>query len=157
MNRENIEFAIKLMSEAKALNMCSYQSSEAIAKTVPGLHACGNTACFIGYLALTPEFTNFVIGALGGINSKVSYDGSLYEDGAYLEDLPPEMTLSAFLGIDRELAHRFIFNVPEFEEDYDYAGDDGDEKGCFYPVPFPEVEPKHVIEKLNQLLAGELQ
>ena len=27
----------------------------------------------------------------------------------------------------------------------------------FYPVPFKEVTPEHVIEKLNLILTGELQ
>lgn len=154
MNRENVEFAIKLMGEAKCLSMSTFQSSSSgeCSKSIEQLHACGNSACFIGYLALTEKFKTFVTAAFKlDKSSKIDFDGSLYErftftdsECEYRRVADSDLTLATFLGIEVDLAEQFIYGMSESR--------DG-----FYPVRLAEVEPEHVIEKLNQLLAGELE
>lgn len=56
MNKENINKAIAVMKRAKNLQMTAWQNSYEIAQTEDELHTCGNTACFAGYIAISPEF-----------------------------------------------------------------------------------------------------
>jgi hypothetical protein len=54
MNVDNIKYAIEVMKKAKSLSMTSFQHGTTEVESVKELHTCGNTACFIGYLVLTP-------------------------------------------------------------------------------------------------------
>lgn len=54
MNKERIQYAISIMEQAENLDMNSYQSAFNHVATIKELHTCGNTACFAGYLALSP-------------------------------------------------------------------------------------------------------
>lgn len=56
MNKENINKAIAVMKRAKNLQMTAWQNSSKIAQTEEELHTCGNSACFAGYIAISPEF-----------------------------------------------------------------------------------------------------
>lgn len=56
MNKERIQYAISIMEQAKNLKMTYWQGEEGFSSTIEELHTCGNTACFAGYLALSPLF-----------------------------------------------------------------------------------------------------
>lgn len=66
MNIENINKAIAVMERARdrlSLKMCDWQAPRDgeydvnhVVKTEKELHACGNTACFAGHMAVSPEW-----------------------------------------------------------------------------------------------------
>ena len=63
MNCERIQAAIAMMKRAipRYFDMTDWQNERPghiieIAQTESELHTCGNTACFAGHLALSPEF-----------------------------------------------------------------------------------------------------
>jgi hypothetical protein len=93
-----------------------------IAQTESELHACGNTACFAGHLALSPEFQK-----AGGSVSKIG--------APVFNGLLEASAVAEYFGITYEMA-----------EDLTLPGRD------FYPVKFRDVEPEHVIEKLEMIL-----
>ena len=153
MNREHIQHAIDLMKAAEAagtLDMNMWQDDEDdtlidligknFAETVEEFHACGNTACLAGHIALSPVFQ-----AIGG---KVNQcDGSpllktVDKDGSLLLKTE-ERAVALFFGISVELAHKLC--LPPFLTEGD----------PFYPVEFEDVQPHHVIDKLQQILDGE--
>lgn len=55
MNIERLNYAIEIMRQAQNLDMTSWQDGEVVGSIVE-LHSCGNTACFAGYLAISPEW-----------------------------------------------------------------------------------------------------
>ena len=131
MNRERIQAAIAMMKRAipRYFNMSNWQNERPghimqIAQTESELHACGNTACFAGHLALSPEFQD-----AGGLVSKI---------GAPI-----------FNGVRFVEAVAEYFDIP-----YELAGDLTLPDRDFYPVRFEDVKPEHVIEKLEMILNG---
>lgn len=75
MNRDNIQTTIAILQRAKKFDITSYQRPDNIddmyddpewrfATTEEELHACGNSACIAGYVAVSPEWR-----ALGGVSS----------------------------------------------------------------------------------------
>jgi hypothetical protein len=132
MNRERIQAAIAMMKRAIAryFDMTTWQNKphgriiQIIAQTESELHGCGNTACFAGHLALSPEFQK-----AGGLVSKT---------GAPI-----------FNGLLEASAVAEYFDIP-YELARDLTLPDRD----FYPVDFKDVKPEHVIEKLEMILDG---
>ena len=129
MNRERIQDAITMMKDVthRHFNMTNWQNEPQghiiqIAQTESELHACGNTACFAGHLALSPEFQD-----AGGLVSKI---------GAPM-----------FNGVRYAEAVAEYFDIP-----YELAGDLTLRNRDFYPVRFKDVKPEHVIEKLEMIL-----
>ena len=55
MNIERLNYAIEIMKQARNLDMTNWRSGKPV-ESIEELHACGNTACFAGYLALSPEW-----------------------------------------------------------------------------------------------------
>ena len=134
MNNENIKYCIELMKDAHNLNMEYWQDPiefTGICKSIDELHKCGNTACFAGYVAISEKFNND--GGRPSANGSPLY----YKDVEYyvLDD-----AIAEWLDIPRSLA----CSLTLYSEG-------------FYPVPFSQVKPKHVIEKLQMILKGELQ
>jgi len=131
MNRERIQSAITMMKRAipRYFDMTNWQNEPhghiiQIAQTESELHACGNTACFAGHLALSPEFQD-----AGGLVS---------ETGAPIfNDLLEASAVAEYFDIPHEL-----------------AGDLTLPNRDFYPVKFRDVKPEHVIEKLEMILDG---
>ena len=153
MNREHIQHAIDLMKAAEAagtLDMNMWQDDEDdtlidligknFAETVEEFHACGNTACLAGHIALSPVFQ-----AIGGkVNQR---DGSpllrtVDKDGICVRKTE-ERAVALFFDISVELANKLC--LPPFLTEGD----------PFYPVEFEDVQPHHVIDKLQQILDGE--
>ena len=133
MNRERVQAAIAMMKDVthRHFNMTGWQnkghshvSRIITAQTESELHACGNTACFAGHLALSPEFQK-----AGGSVNKI---------GA-----------PVFKGFDEANAVAEYFDIP-----YELAGDLTLPDRDFYPVCFEDVKPEHVIEKLEMILDG---
>ena len=131
MNRERIQAAIAMMKRdiARYFDMTNWQNEPhghiiQIAQTESELHACGNTACFAGYLALSPEFQK-----AGGSVSKIGapvFNGVLYAEA-----------VAEYFDITYKLAGKLTLNYIHF-----------------YPVRFEDVKPEHVIEKLEMILDG---
>ena len=129
MNRERIQDAITMMKRAipRHFNMSDWQNKDhnyflQIAQNETELHGCGNTACFAGHLALSPEFQK--AGGSVSITGAPSFNG-LLEASAVAE----------YFGITYEMAR-----------DLTLPGRD------FYPVCFEDVKSEHVIEKLEMIL-----
>ena len=129
MNRERIQSAIAMMKRVthRYFDMTNWQNElyghiKQIAQTESELHTCGNTACFAGHLALSPEFQD-----AGGLVSKI---------GAPI-----------FNGVRFVEAVAEYFDIP-----YELAGDLTLPDRDFYPVRFEDVKPEHVIEKLEIIL-----
>ena len=131
MNRERIQSAIAMMKRVthRYFDMTNWQNElyghiKQIAQTESKLHACGNTACFAGHLALAPEFQKA--------------GGSVSKTGA-----------PVFNGLLEASAVAEYFDIPyELARDLTLSGRD------FYPVRFEDVKPEHVIEKLEMILDG---
>jgi len=131
MNRERIQAAIAMMKRAipRYFNMSNWQNERPghimqIAQTESELHGCGNTACFAGHLALSPEFKK-----AGGL---------AYGTGA-----------PKFNNFSGSFAVAEYFDIP-----YEMARDLTLPRRNFYPVDFEDVKPEHVIEKLEMILDG---
>lgn len=148
MNVDNIKYAIEVMEKAENLYMGDFQCEGEFddnwedyreADTIEKLHACGNRACFIGYLCLTDVWKKF----FSDIGAVISYetDGTVCFRG--LDNSDTTESLSTFLDIHPNLADALVFGK-------DLSGDD------FYPVMFQNVKPEHVIAKLELILSGEL-
>ena len=131
MNCERIQDAITMMKDVthRYIDMTNWQNEPhghiiQIAQTESELHACGNTACFAGHLALAPEFQK-----AGG---SVSKTGAPVFNG-----LLEASAVAEYFDITYKLAGKFTL---------DYLH--------FYPVDFEDVKPGQVIEKLEMILDG---
>ena len=129
MNRERIQDAITMMKDVthRYFDMTNWQNEPPghiiqVAQTESELHACGNTACFAGHLALSPEFQK----AGGSVNKMGApvFNGVRYAEA-----------VAEYFDITYKLAGKFTL---------DYLH--------FYPVDFEDVKPEHVIEKLEMIL-----
>lgn len=133
-NTKRVQQAIDIMRRAKNLSMERYQfpsgDLDRFVYTEKELHACGNSACFAGYVALSSEFQ-----ADGGIMSQ--------EGAPIFNEKSGEDALALWLEITNDLAYDLVYGSELRTED-------------FYPVEFAKVKPHHVIEKLELILAGEL-
>lgn len=128
MNRENIQKAIAIMKRAKHLDMRSYQNGGKTATTEEELHACGKTACFAGYIAISQEFQ------VDG--------GKVHIDYGYpiLHGKEQEDAIAEWLGIPKDIAERLVF-----------GGTNGS-YSMFYKKFWDSVTAQDVIEKLEELL-----
>ena len=131
MNRERIQYAVSMMKRVthRYFDMTNWQNEpqghiKQIVQTESELHVCGNTACFAGHLALSPEFKK-----AGGSVSKLG--GPVFNGVRFVEAVAE------------------YFDIP-----YELAGDLTLSGQDFYPVRFEDVKPEHVIEKLEMILDG---
>ena len=65
MNLERLNQAIAIMERAGLVNMNFWQRGK-VSKTEAELHSCGNSACFAGWVAVSPEFKE-----VGGVTHPV--------------------------------------------------------------------------------------
>lgn len=111
MNIERLNYAIEIMRQAKNLDMTRWQSGERV-NSIEELHTCGNTACFAGYLAISPEW-----------DGEVSPSGQPYYPprGERLFELYGSRAIQEFLGIETETHKEVIRTVVNgVTEDYGY-------------------------------------
>lgn len=145
MNRENVLDAIAVMQKAKNLNMQSWQAAPNGSQffdlrrvdTIEELHSCGNTACFVGYLAIS--------GLPGWGFAYESRSTPQYKDQS-----------GSLFGFD-DAAREFLGISPDLAAALVYGGWCEQTSECLYPVAFDQVTPDHVISVLERILSGELQ
>lgn len=58
INKTRLRQAIAVMKRASRVKMKGWQSGDTTVNTEKEAHTCGNSACFAGWLALSPEFQN---------------------------------------------------------------------------------------------------
>lgn len=147
MNRENVEYCISLMENAKNLCMQDYYIGNNDCNTIEELHACNNTACFMGYVGLSEKFKEDGGDVFHPNIPILTIDGEEY-DGHY--------ALAKWLDIDVDLAHQFVMGVRDENFCYYRMYTDPNRYSPFYAKPWDDVKPQDVIEKLKLLLSGEL-
>ena len=153
MNANNVRTAVAIMRRAalhNCIDMVRYQWGDIpedgrryVAETEEQLHACGNTACFAGYVAVSPEWK-----AAGGYmyhNGEPKLPG-----GPNKEDMWALPAIAAWLGVDVYLAERLVLG------DITYGGAGEGNYSVFYGKRWGEVDAHDVIEKLELILSGEL-
>lgn len=135
MNRERIEYCIRLMKRAKNLSMPNWRGDcSAYTPNITQLHRCGNTACFAGYVGLSPLFRKD-----GGRATSWGEPVITRRDDG--EEVYGDEAIAAWLDISLDLASKLVYG-----------------SGGFYdPIPWDDVKPKLVIAKLEAILRGELQ
>lgn len=128
----DIDTAIKIMERAKdKIHMNSWQicksTDHTIALTETELHACGNLACFAGYIAVSPEAKEE--------GMTINTSGVPVFKGHYASDAIAEL-----LNIDFDTALGLV------------QGDliDGD-FSSFYDKTWKEVTASDVIKKLKEI------
>ena len=141
MNVTNVETAIRIMQGAENLSMASWQDEDpsgGICRSIEELHTCGNTACFAGYVAVSPQFTSEP-------NSGIS------PGGAPILDKQGRRNFG-------EGAIRVWLDISHFTADALVHGDYQDNSGycSFYNKEFSDVTPDDVITKLKMILEGDL-
>lgn len=145
MRKENVEAAIRIMQQAENLDMTWFQNANIsggfryATHSIDELHACGNSACFAGYVALSKEFQDDGGGVLAG-------GRPVYRRGS--NSIHGHSAIAEFLGISDELATLLVYGEPDDAE--------GPEDEAFYGKSFESVTPEDVIEKLEMILSGEL-
>ena len=148
MKKANLRAAISIMQRAalhNCISMTSYQrgrgdrhEDEATATTEAELHACGNTACFAGYVALSPEWA--------AAGNTISTHGEPVLGGQAADESSAYEVIAEWLGISHALARGLVLGSRAWALN-DVA---------FYDVPFTEVKAEDVIDKLERILSGEL-
>lgn len=108
MNRENIHYTIDLLKDAQNFKIRWFQrnpGAETYVTTIEELHACGNTACIAGYVALSPLWRQ-----LGG---GIDRHGCPEPPPEYESENTSE-AFSKFWGISERAAEAIIYGE-EFE------------------------------------------
>lgn len=147
MRTQNILASIEIMKRAEAANslsMFKWQTVQPFDNPAPTvtteaeLHQCGNKACFAGHIAVSPEFK-----ADGG--SCVSRGSPAYrnEDGWVVNEA--ESAIGRWLGVDNDVAWLLIYNIS-------IGIDKNDLRHPVYGVHWKDVQPKHIITALKELM-----
>ena len=141
MNRKNVETAIKIMQRSRnKVSMLEWQStsdSGSIVFNEQEFHQCGNTACFAGHIAISPEFH--------------ADGGDVTPPGApFFKSVHGEYAISAWLERGLELAESLVYG------DCDQRLLSPDTFSCFYNKRWGDVTSEDVIAKLQLILDGQL-
>ncbi len=122
MNRENIETTIAILRRAQNFEIRSFQQARnhphKQVATEEELHACGNTACIAGYVAVSQEWR-----ALGGTIA----DGAPVLNCKFYED-----AMAEFWGIPTEDAAGIIYGDSHFPRVLDRYGIEGIDAALWY-------------------------
>ncbi|MNY11691.1 hypothetical protein D3C86_1447330 [compost metagenome] len=107
-------------------------------------HVCGNSACFAGWIALSPEFR-----ADGGT---VASTGAPYFNGLLpIHCYSGWEAISKWLGLESDAGRRFVKNLVlgdcECRDDLDHYVDYSN----FYNKPWADVDKEDVLMKLRIL------
>ena len=146
MNIQNIKKAIAIMERAQGkVSMLQWQSSpqggQRLGIYEAELHACGNVACFAGWIAVSPEFQ----ADGGGANPFCGFPVFQTERGFFVE----EEAIEKWLDIPYEFAESLVHGNREESRSSstDFCN--------FYGKPWRDVNNTDVIEKLKTLLESE--
>ena len=148
MNEYNVCEAINIMKRAGRVNMVSWQGQPTTditsycATSEQDLHACGNSACFAGWVAVSPEWKEF-----GGIIGDSGYP-DLPKNDPDTEQYPDEV-IAKWLGISDVLASCFIFGGAQRTRIRLLSS--AETFSVFYGKKWEEVEAQDVIKKLEHL------
>ena len=162
MNIEHIDQAIAIMKRAGKVNMHQWQERGAsCATTEKELHACGNSACFAGWVAVSPEWKEF-----GGsfayrgepfLIKNISKNGYENLHGSVNEDVGewlglPECIANCLIHGDIESSPTY-YKPSAMEVDDQYTT-----FSMFYGKDWADVNAQDVIEKLEYIknCGGEL-
>lgn len=151
INKERVKHAINIMQHAGSVDMTSWQGETFdTCQTESELHSCGNSACFAGWLAVSPEFqeTGGVVGSIG--------------QPVYDEQYGVLAVLSWFeaTGIHKKVLELLVngenFNVPEdIKEWFDVIGYPlmtSKVRNHTYVIDWDNWEAKQVVDVLTNLL-----
>lgn len=127
MNRTNIQATLDVLRQAQAFNVRYFQHGPApCANTAEELHACGNTACIAGYVAISPGWKAFGGVCRGGqpeLNNLTkeevkegNHDWTIASLMKYWE-LPAEDVASIIYGDDWSSFRKQFKNMPVLWED----------------------------------------
>lgn len=159
MNRLNLKKAIDLMTRVRdqqlGFDMVHWQSADGhgadgeevkAKKSVEEIHACGNSACFAGYLAVTPDW----IGSGGTISISGSGVPTLLPNTRYNPNawnIVGDEAVAAWLDLPRVYVTPIIKGETVYEMHNGVARD----WSCFYEKWWNEVTAQDVLEKLIAL------
>ena len=151
MNKENVEKAIAIMKRAGTVDMRWWQISSIrdgwgctiFATGEADMHKCGNSACFAGWVAVSPEFRADGGWADAGSGAPTIRIGD--------EERENCSAIAAWLDIDYCIARDIVYG------DTEPGGEKGFTWSKFYNKPWKEVGAADVIAKLEAILSGELQ
>lgn len=142
-NIENLKLAITVMNRVRdyeeslnrdMFNLSSFQNRDALWDTLHTekevVNECGTTCCFVGWLAVSPEFQE-----LGLRFTEKGYVGFVGD----LSEIPNSTeALGNLLGVSHMTAHRMIYDNGDFYCEGNEAAD---------------VTVDHVIAKLEEILS----
>src|SRR5690606_6645405 len=118
MNKENIEKAIAIMKRAGKVDMLCWQDNPNTIKEE--INMCGTSACFAGWVAVSPEFK-----ASGGDVDEFSGTPMLYRYNNLVGSGVSAMAI--WLGISNELADSLVLGNTE-----EYDGEDDEDSYMEY-------------------------
>jgi hypothetical protein len=116
MNRKNIQDTINILQRARNFDIRRFQRSrfgEVCVNTEEELHACGNSACIAGYVAVSPEWAEFggkVEGGYPYLTDCQNAAGSL----ATYWDLPKRVVSAIVYGSRSEDGQNYAEVLAEF-------------------------------------------
>lgn len=146
--------------EKDAIRMYTYQAfmEETPAESEEELHLCGNTACFVGYLALSPEWRESTIDGFRLGTDDLGVPTSFYAGAVAC--IEPNVLLADWLGIPITLASMLIFKSDVIFSDpsrlilsAEPETDDAENlrPHAIYGVNWPDVRAEHVIKALTTI------
>lgn len=145
MNRENIQATIDILQRAQNFCVTSFQGDGyLLVKTEEELHACGNTACIAGYVALSSAWRNFggTVDSIGGSPFIETPTADLYGSDA----------MAHFWGIDNGTAASIVYG--DFWPDFVLNND----LGRVAPRYWGEMTKEQAVAMFEHFLkAGEIK
>lgn len=160
MNLKHMEQAIAIMKRAGKFNIEKWQArpegnfKTQISNTEKELHTCGHTACFGGWVAVSPEWKEF-----GGILTNFSGAPACYSK-KILGQIGPSDTvtgadaLSVWLDLDIRLVNCIVYSEIGVNTLL-WNKESGGVFSIFYNKANEEVTPEDVIEKLEAYKTNE--
>ena len=160
MNIENMKAAIAIMQRVidrgDKVDMVNWQTTksgyntfsfEPIAKTEDELHACGNAACFAGYVAISPEWRAAGGFVLGSAAPSLAHNSQF---NPHPWNLSNESGIAAWLDLPIAVARRLVRG--DLVTEWDEEAAKGRDFSRFYDRWWTDVTAQNVIEKLMYLL-----
>lgn len=140
VNLKNLDDSINIMKRVKdrgsKVRMTYFQRGEqgTFGTTEAEVHACGNSACFAGWVAVSPEWREFG----GSINTMLGYP---VLPGR--RSMTVKQTMAHWLGTSENMAESLVFGGCE--------GDSPDSYSTFYAKRWSDVGADDVIRALTDI------
>lgn len=145
MNLQNLDHAIAIMTRAGKVDMNHWQSGD-IQLTEQRKHVCGSAACFAGWVAISPEWSD--AGGLASTGGNPFFNGSTgYTALAKWLDIP-EVLSDSFVNGDGYDTSLSITNSDVFSSFYNKQWDDVNKEDVISKLKFlKENGVKAVMEQ----------